>query len=420
MRIAYLVNQYPKVSHTFIRREIRALEAHGVEVVRYSLRRVDEPLADPADRDEQARTRFVLDGGPPALAAALARQSVQRPAAFARASALAARVGYGSERGLAIHGAYLGEACLLVDWMERDGVEHVHAHFGTNSATVAMLVHALGGPGFSFHVHGPEEFDKPGPIALGDKIEQARFVCAISSFGRSQLYRQVGYPAWPKIHVVRCGLEPAFLEGDGRPFPTAPKLVSVGRLSEQKGQILLVEALAAVAAAGVGFELVLVGDGEMRPEVEAAVRRHGLEGRVRITGWASGEEVREHILSARAMILPSFAEGLPVVIMEAFGLERPVLSTYVAGIPELVEPARSGWLVPAGSVDALAEAVREVLGTPPERLARMGRAGRAAVLARHDVRDTSAALHGLLRRYCRASGVTTRAGRDRRRSPAAS
>lgn len=399
MRIAYLVNQYPKVSHTFIRRELQALEASGVDVLRYSVRRVDEPLADPADRAELERTRFVLDVGPQGLAAAMAKQAAVRPAAFARASALAAKVGHGSERGLAIHGAYLGEACVLVDWMERDRVEHVHAHFGTNSATVAMLVEALGGPGYSFHVHGPEEFDKPQAISLGEKIERARFVCAISSYGRSQLYRWVGYAHWPKIHVVRCGVEPSFLEGDGRPFPAAPRLVSVGRLSEQKGQILLVEALGRVARDGIDFSLVLVGDGEMRGAVEAALARHGIADRVTITGWASGAEVREHILGARAMVLPSFAEGLPVVIMEALGLERPVLSTYVAGIPELVVPGRNGWLVPAGSVEALAGAVREVLATPTETLAAYGAAGRAAVLERHDVRVTAASLRALLTQY---------------------
>lgn len=405
MRIGYLINQYPKVSHTFIRREIHALEARGVEVLRYSVRRVNEPLADRFDRDEQSRTRVVLDGGTQALAAAIARQSVQRPAGFARASALAARIGYCSERGLAIHGAYLGEACVLVDWMVQDAVDHVHAHFGTNSATVAMLVHALGGPSFSFHVHGPEEFDKPDLIALADKIERAAFVCAISSFGRSQLYRRVSYEHWHKVHLVRCGVDRSFIDLDTRPFPSGPRLVSVGRLCEQKGQILLVEALAAVARSGVEFELVLVGDGEMRPEVEAAIARRGLGDRVRVTGWASGEEVREHILRARAMILPSFAEGLPVVLMEALGLGRPVLSTYVAGIPELVEPGTSGWLVPAGSVDALAQGIREVLATPPERLAAMGRAGREAVLERHDIQRSGELLHRLFRRYVRTGAL---------------
>jgi len=387
------------VSHTFIRREIQALEARGVEVVRYSVRRVAEPLADPADRAEEEITRFVLDVGKQGLASAMAKQAAQRPAGFAAASKLAAQVGAGSERGLVIHGAYLGEACVLVDWMARDGVEHVHAHFGTNSATVAMLIEALGGPGYSFHVHGPEEFDKPAAISLPEKVRRSRFVCAISSFGRSQLYRQVKYAHWPKVQIVRCGVEPSFLEGDGRAFPEAPRLVSVGRLSEQKGQILLVEALGRVAERGRDFHLTLVGDGEMREDVEAAIREHGIEDRVTITGWASGDEVREHILSARAMVLPSFAEGLPVVIMEALGLERPVLSTYVAGIPELVAPGRNGWLIPAGSVDALADAVVDVLDTPTDTLIGYGRAGRADVLERHDVRVTAAALHELLSRY---------------------
>ncbi|MGF1469588.1 MAG: glycosyltransferase family 4 protein [Sandaracinaceae bacterium] len=394
MRVAYLVNQYPKVSHTFIRRELQALEARGVEVVRTSVRRVNEPLADPADVEEASRTRVVLDVGAQGLASALAREATRSPAAFAEAAALAARVGQRSDRGLVLHGAYLAEACVLREWMADERVEHVHAHFGTNSATVAMLLHALGGPGYSFTVHGPEEFDKPLLLHLREKIERSRFVCAISSFGRSQLYRQVAAEHWPKVQVVRCGVDPGFLEGDGRTFPERPQLVSVGRLSEQKGQLLLIEALGRIRDRD--FELVLVGDGELRPQVEAAIAQQGLEERVRITGWAAGDEVREHILASRAMVLPSFAEGLPVVIMEAFGLGRPVLSTYVAGIPELVVPGESGWLIPAGSVDAIAEAVGRVLDTPTSLLEAMGRAGRAAVRERHDVRVTAAALHDLL------------------------
>ncbi|MCA9537087.1 MAG: glycosyltransferase [Myxococcales bacterium] len=396
MRIAYLVNQYPKVSHTFIRRELQALEAQGIHVLRVSVRRVAEPLTDPEDLREAELTRVILDGGAEGLAAAMARVAATRPVQFARASAMAARVGFGSERGLVIHGAYLGEACVLLEWLEQEGVEHVHAHFGTNSTTVAMLVAALGGPGYSFHVHGPEEFDKPLSIALGEKVERSRFVCAISHFGRSQLYRRVSYAHWPKVQIVRCGVPTSFLQGDGRPYPTAPRLVSVGRLSEQKGQILLIEALGQLAREGVDFHLTLVGDGEMRAEIEAAIAQHGLGARVRITGWASGSEVREELLAARAMVLPSFAEGLPVVIMEALGLGRPVLSTYVAGIPELVVPGESGWLVPAGSVEHLVDGLRQVLATPTETLIAMGQRGREAVLARHDVRVTAQSLADLL------------------------
>lgn len=401
MRIAYLVNQYPKVSHTFIRREIQALESLGVEVVRYSVRRVAEPLADPVDVAEQEQTHVVLDGGAQVLAASIAKIAATRPRLFARASAMASRIGLGSERGLAIHGAYLGEACLLLEWMQRDKVEHVHAHFGTNSATVAMLVEALGGPGYSFHVHGPEEFDKPFLISLGEKVERSRFVCAISSFGRSQLYRRVKYEHWPKVEVVRCGVDESFLDGssESAPLPETPRLVSVGRLSEQKGQMLMIQALAQLKREGVDFHLTLVGDGEMRAEIEAVISSEGLNDHITITGWASGPEVRQHILSARAMILPSFAEGLPVVLMESLGLGRPALSTYVAGIPELIEPGKSGWLVPAGSIPALVEGIREVLATSTEDLTRMGQHGRKAVHERHDSKTNAAILKALLDKY---------------------
>lgn len=396
MKIAYLINQYPRVSHTFIRREIRALEALGLEVHRYSIRGLEGALPDPDDREEAARTRMILERGAQGLLRAMARCSVTRPTAFARAAKLAARVGYDSDRGLAKHGAYLGEACVLVDWLEEANVEHVHAHFGTNSTTVAMLVRALGGPPYSFTVHGPEEFDKPQQIHLKEKIENAAFVAAISSFGRSQLYRWVDSTQWHKVHVVRCGVDMSYLMDHGRPLPDAPRLVCVGRLCEQKGQVLLIEALAEVKRRGYEFELVLVGDGEMRPEIEAAIDRHGMRGQTRITGWASGETVREEILSARALVLPSFAEGLPVVIMEAFGLGRPVISTYVAGIPELVEPGRSGWLVPAGSIDALVGAVCEVLDASPAELARMGSEGQRSARDRHDVRVTATRLYEIL------------------------
>jgi len=167
----------------------------------------------------------------------------------------------------------------------------------------------------------------------------------------------------------------------------------VGRLCEQKGQLLLLEAARLLAARAVDFEIVLAGDGEMRAEIEALVVRHGLQGRVRITGWISGAQVREEILAARALVLPSFAEGLPVVIMEAMALRRPVLTTYVAGIPELVRAGENGWLFPAGAVEELAEAIADCLGQSAESLQRMGDAAHRRVLERHDI-DTEAARLG--------------------------
>jgi colanic acid/amylovoran biosynthesis glycosyltransferase len=253
-----------------------------------------------------------------------------------------------------------------------------------------MLCHALGGPGYSFTVHGPEEFDKPVALHLREKIEHSRFVVAISSFGRSQLYRWVDRAHWPKIEVVHCGLERAFHEVASVPVPAERRLVCVGRLCEQKGQLLLIEAAHLLSERGQQFELVLAGDGEMRPAIEAAIVLYALGDKVRITGWISSDQVRAELLAARALVLPSFAEGLPVVIMEAMALRRPVLTSYVAGIPELVEDGRNGWLFPAGSVEELAAVMANCLSMDLDQLQAMGNAARERVLQRHDI-DTEVA-----------------------------
>jgi colanic acid/amylovoran biosynthesis glycosyltransferase len=294
-----------------------------------------------------------------------------------------------------VHLIYLAEACRVEPWLRKAAIQHVHAHFGTNSAEVAMLVHKLGGPQWSFTAHGPEEFDKSQLIGLTEKILHCAFVVAISSYGRSQLYRNVDYRHWSKVRLVHCGLEASFFAGPRSPAPEIRRLVCVGRLVEQKGQLLLVEAAHRLAAQGVDFELVLVGDGDMRAVIEALVTQYNLQERVRITGRVSSNQLREEILAARALALPSFAEGLPMVIMEAMALRRPVISTFVAGIPELVQPGEHGWLVPAGNVESLMCAMQACLDTPVDTLRRMGEAAYERVQARHSV-DTQAARLGTL------------------------
>jgi glycosyltransferase involved in cell wall biosynthesis len=195
--------------------------------------------------------------------------------------------------------------------------------------------------------------------------------------------------------VIRCGPEVELLECHPPPLPEARRLIWVGRICEEKGVPLLLEAAQQLAGENLDFELVMVGDGPLRSEVETQIRTRNLERRIVITGWLNGEEVREQIARCRALVLPSFAEGLPAVIMEALALGRPALSTYIAGIPELIEPGRNGWLVPAGSSDALAEAMREAIELPNEAIERMGRAGRESALCLH---DTAAEVDKLERR----------------------
>lgn len=404
LKLAYFVNRYPKVSHSFIRREILALERQGFEVERIALRGWDDALPDEEDRRERERTRYVLRQGVVGLLPPLCMTLLRHPVRLARAFRLAARMARDSDRPLPYHLIYVVEACRIASWLADAGAAHLHAHFGTNSAEIAMLTHELGGPAYSFTVHGPDEFMRP--MGLEEKIHRAAFVVAISDFGRSQLYMRSRYADWPRVRVVHCGLEKAFHEGEAVAPPQAPRLVCVGRLCEAKGQLLLLDAAARLAARGVRFELVLAGDGPLRAEIEDLIRRHRLSSQVRITGWISSAEVRREILAARAMVLPSFAEGLPVVIMEAMALRRPVLSTYVAGIPELVRPGESGWLFPAGSIEPLAAAMQDCLARSPGELQAMGEAAYARVLARHSIDTEAAKLADLFRESARDARVS--------------
>ena len=388
MNVAYLVNQYPKGSHTFIRREILALERQGVAVRRFALRGWDAEVVDPADHDERQRTRYLLAGGVVPLAQALLATALRHPLRFAGALLATVRIGRRADRPLAVHLVYLAEACLLARWCADEGIAHVHAHFGTNATTVALLARLLGGPTYSFTVHGPEEFDKPEFLHLAEKIRRAVFVVAVSAFGRSQLMRWADVADWNKLHVVHCGLD----ADDGVSedvVSEAPTLICIGRFSEQKGHLLLVEALARLRSRGCRFKVVLAGDGELRRAIEDAVRAAELDDCVRITGWISGARVRRELLDARALVVPSFAEGLPIVCMEAMALRRPVLSTWVAGIPELVRDGREGLLFPPGDVPAMVDALERFLALPTASVVEMGRSARERVLTRHSI-DVSA------------------------------
>jgi len=388
LKIAYFLNHYPAVSHSFIRREILAIERQDFEVQRIALRGWNAPLVDLEDQQERQRTRYVLREGVLALIVPTLRAALWRPRRFFNALRLALRMARNSDRSLPYHLVYLAEACRVLLWLQAFGARHIHAHFGTNSAEVAMLVHVLGGPPFSFTVHGPDEFLRP--MGLEEKLRRCSFAVAISEFGRSQLFMRAQTEDWDKIKVVHCGLDRAFYDVVAEPVPAARRLVCVGRLCAAKGQLLLVQAAARLAATGVEFELILAGDGPMRTELEELIERCELGHCVHITGWISGAAVRRLILDSRALVLPSFAEGLPVVIMEAMALRRPVLTTYIAGIPELVRARKDGWLFPAGSADELACAMRECLAMAPSELDRMGAAAYDRVIARHDI-DTAAA-----------------------------
>jgi colanic acid/amylovoran biosynthesis glycosyltransferase len=395
MKIAYLTNQYPHVRHTFIRREIVALEGHGVEVLRFSVRDSGADAVDPADKSEYTKTRPLLAAGKAALVSSLIADALGRPIRFVRTLRLAVRMGRRSDRGVLRHLVYLAEAGLLRKWLARARVDHLHVHFATNPAVVARLCELLGGPAYSITVHGPEEWDRPEALSLREKYESAAFVVAVSDFGRCQVYRWTALEYWPNVHVVRCGVDEAFLNSEPTPVPDTNKLVLVAGLVEQKGHLLLIQALAKVRDANANFQIVFVGDGHLRSILESEVRRLGLAERVAFAGWQSNAEVREHLRSSRALVMPSFAENLPVAMMEALAMGRPVLGTYIAGVPELVQDGVNGWLVPAGNVATTADAILRILNTPVEELSQMGQAGAQRVREYHDAAKEAGKLKAL-------------------------
>ena len=396
MRLAYLTTAYPKVSHTFIRREIVELDRRGHDVTRLAIHGAEGVIADPADREEAARTFVCLDQSPIRFAMCTLATLIRHPIRFARALATTVSLSRTSDRGLFRHLAYLAEATVLLRFVRPKRLEHLHVHFGTNAAAVAMLMRVLGGPPFSFTVHGPSEYDAPIGFSLGRKIEASSFVVAITSFGRSQLRRWVSPRLWDRIRIVHCGVSEDFL-ADGPEVPDVERFVNIGRLTPQKGQVVLLEVLALLRDRGRRPHLVLGGDGEMRPDIEATIDRLGLRDQVTITGWISEAEVRRHIGESRCMVMPSFAEGLPVVIMESLAMRRPVISTYIAGIPELVVPDEVGWLAPASDVERLADCMLEALDTPVARLREMGSRGRELVREHHRVSTETERLEGYFR-----------------------
>jgi len=390
-----LINQYPKVSHSFIRREILEAESQGIEVFRIAIRGWDTPLADPLDFTERSRTTYVLQRGLLPLTAAVF-SALRQPRAFLRALGAAVRMSRRSIRPLPYHLVYFAQACRIKQILKDKSVAHLHAHFGTNSAEVAMLLRLLRGPPYSFTVHGADEADNGKYLHLDAKVRHAKFVAAVSAYTRAQLFRHISHADWDKVHLVHCGLDrPAFANPRTTDVAEDPVVLCIGRLSAEKGHLILLDAFGRIAARHPKARLVIAGDGPLRPLVETRIADLGLQSRVHITGWISNETVHAEILAARVVVQPSFQEGLPVVLMEAMASCRPVISTYVAGIPELVIPEETGWLVPAGDVDALAEAMDESLRLTKDALRKMGVVAHERVRQRHCISREVEKLVGL-------------------------
>jgi colanic acid/amylovoran biosynthesis glycosyltransferase len=390
MRLGYIASHYPAISHTFVAREIRALRRQGVHVHTFSIRRSPpEELLTQADRQEAAETFSVLPARPVDLVRAHAEALRRRPVRYVATLGHALRRAVPGLRGLLWGVFYFIEAIPVWQRCEQLGVRHLHAQFADSATDVALLVRRFGGSGWSWSlaVHGPVEFYDVTQNRLAEKVADADAVLAISDFGRSQLMTVAPEKRWDRIHVVRCGIEPKTVAPpecrDGR-----GRILCVGRLVHLKGQSLLIEGVATLRRRGVDAHLTLVGDGPKRPELEEQAARLGVSGAVTFAGAVGQDSVGAYYASADVFALPSMAEGLPVVFMEALAYELPAVATRIMGIPEIVEDEKSGILITPGRLDELVDALERLL-TDSELRARLGKEGRRRVLAEFDV-DRSA------------------------------
>lgn len=393
MRVGYIVSQYPAPSHTFIRREIEALRARGVDIRILSVRRPKpEEVLSERDAASQRETFYVLPPRPRALLSALGRLAKDRPGRLLSALAGCHRVRNPGARNFVYAFVYWIEAALVADELGRSGIEHLHCHFVNPASQVALAASTIAGVPFSLTLHGMGDFEYPGGTTLAAKLERSSFVASATEYGVAQAMRLSPRAQWEKLCVVRCGIDPEALP-EPRPGPEGarPRLVCVSRLSPEKGQIGLLIAFAEARRRGLDADLVLVGDGPDRAVLEAEVARLGLEADVTLLGRKSEQDTLTEVARSDVLVMASFMEGLPVAIMEALALEVPVIAPRITGIPELVEEGVTGCLFTAGKWTELADRMVRLVADPELRR-RMGRAGRERILAEFDVHRAVAPL----------------------------
>lgn len=395
MKVAYLASQYPAVSHTFILREIEAVRALGIEVETFSIRRGER---DPALGEDGLRefdaTRALVPVRIGSYCMALLWALATRPRRFFRAlfRGVPWKLARGAKAKL-LWCAYFLEAVQLARWLKQSEAQRLHVHFPNNGSSTGMIAAQLVDIPFSMTAHGSELLE-PVRHQLGTKTEACDFVACISDFGRNLIKQEVSAEHYDKLKIVRCG--PALFQPVPMPSQQPPEIVCVARLSEEKGLFVLLEALQQLAEQDVAFRCTLVGGGPLEDEIRRARDQRGLQDRVEMVGAQPPTAVRAFYERASVVVLASFHEGIPVVLMEAMATERPVIATRVGGIPELIEDGKNGWLVPSKDPSALAEALREAL-TQPAVAAQRAAAGYATVDAEYRVERSAERMVQLFR-----------------------
>jgi len=396
LRLAYLVSQYPAISHTFILREIRDLRSAGFDIQVISVKPPDRPIEQltEEEREEFNRTRVVKSGWLGILGVQLVEFST-RPLRYLSGLAAAMGMAGWDLRSLARHMAYFAEAVVAGRWMQESAIRHVHSHF---ASTVAVLAARVYGLKLSLTIHGSDEFIDPEGFGMAKKVAASSLIVAISQFGRSQIMRFSAPRDWDKIEVVPLGVDPDIYSP--RPFRAQPEkfeILSVGRLAPVKGVPILLAAIEKLVRDGRRVRLRLAGDGPSRKSLEEEAARRGLSEHVRFEGSLKAPAVLALYRETDIFVQSSFAEGVPVVLMEAMAMEIPCVATRITGIPELIHDGIDGLLVTPSSVDELADAIVRLMDDAGLRR-RLGESARRQVSEHYNLSANVGKLASIFRR----------------------
>lgn len=387
--LAYLVSTYPTLSMTFVLREVLALRELGFRIDTASINPPDRPLdrLTQIEAGEAKRTYCVKQHGLAGATVAKLQTVVGNFGGYWRGVGLAFRLAGLDLRRLYLNLMYFIEALMVGQWMKRQGLRHLHVHLASQAASVGLFVRTVFGFGYSLTVHGPDEFYDVERQLLAEKIAAADFLCCISSFARSQLMKLSPYKHWNKFVVSPLGVDPdTFAPRPPRAVLETFEILCVGRLTPAKGQHILIDALERLTREGHRVRLRFVGSGPDEASLREHAARTSAGERIVFEGAINQDRILDFYAEADAFCLPSFAEGLPVVLMEAMAMEIPCVTTHIAGIPELIRDGEDGLLVPPSDVDALAKALARLMNDAELRQ-RIGKNGRVQVRNRYDLRS---------------------------------
>jgi colanic acid/amylovoran biosynthesis glycosyltransferase len=392
--ITYLISRYPNLSMTFVLREVLALRALGFRIETASINPPDRPpeKLTPEEREETACTYCVKSHGVSGALAAHVKTLFGNFPGYCRGLALAFRLARLDLSRLLLNFAYFTEALMVGQWMHRNSQTHLHVHLASQAASVGLFTHRVFRVGFSLTVHGPDEFYDASGQYLTQKIAAANFIVCISSYTRSQLMNLSPYAHWSKLVVVRLGVDPMLFSPLPKPAQQeAFEILCVGRLTPAKGQHLLIEAVDRLTQQGRRVRLHFVGDGPEYASLRAHSGRLAHPESIIFEGAVNQDRIRSLYAAADIFCLPSFAEGLPVVLMEAMSMQIPCVSATIAGIPELIRNGIDGLLVPASDLDALVTALASLMDDKELRN-RLAKNGRARILEHYDLTPNVEAL----------------------------